>query len=293
MASTCFRVRVFLRGLVFISTCICAAGFAGAETSPARRNEKNGVCDAIVLAAKEFRLPEPFFLRLIWRESRFDPKAVSSAGAMGIAQFMPATAQWRGLDDPFDWPAAIRHSGRWLRELRLKFGNLGLAAAAYNAGPGRVQDWLAGARELPQETRDYVRMVTGRNAEDWIGLREPGDGLELSPNTSECPPRGVAASAVAAHPGRLPGARAPSRAWALQLVGDRSKATAIQQYASMRHQFASILGSRSPEVVPRRIGGRFPTYWYQVRVSEASRQSATLLCDRLKSAGGQCLVIRN
>jgi hypothetical protein len=268
-------------------------------------------CDEIFVAAKTFRLPERFLLRLIWQESRFNPQAVSPAGAMGIAQFMPGTAQWRGLEDPFDWSQSIQHSGRWLGELRQQFGNLGLAAAAYNAGPGRVQDWLAGTRELPLETRAYVRIITGREAEGWVGMHD-SDGAEPVPGETECPPRGAAMALRAqpapdaGAPGET-GARPPSslvpkppvvpnppvRPWALQLIGDRSKSAAMQQYSSLRQQFPAILGPHAPEVFPRRIGGRLPTYWYQIRVSEVSRNSATTLCSRLKSAGGQCLVIRN
>jgi soluble lytic murein transglycosylase-like protein len=81
---------------------------------------------------------------------------VSRAGAQGVAQFMPATARWRGLADPFDPVEAIAKSAKLLRDLRRDFGNLGLAAAAYNAGPARVRDWLAGRRGLPRETRPCV-----------------------------------------------------------------------------------------------------------------------------------------
>ena len=62
---------------------------------------------------------------------------------------------------------AIMKSAEHLRDLRKQFGSLGLAAAAYNAGPKRVQDWLAHARGLPQETEAYVRIVTGRSALEW------------------------------------------------------------------------------------------------------------------------------
>jgi soluble lytic murein transglycosylase-like protein len=55
-----------------------------------------------------------FFARLIWRESRFDPSAVSRAGAQGVAQFMPATANWRGLSNPFDPLEAIAESAKLL-----------------------------------------------------------------------------------------------------------------------------------------------------------------------------------
>ena len=116
----------------------------------------DSICNALAAAAAENDLPIDFFTRLIWQESRFDPTAVSRAGAQGVAQFMPATASWRGLADPFDPVEAIAKSAKLLRDLRREFGNLGLAAAAYNAGPGRVRDWLAGRRGLPRETRAYV-----------------------------------------------------------------------------------------------------------------------------------------
>jgi soluble lytic murein transglycosylase-like protein len=58
-----------------------------------------------------------------------------------VAQFMPATANWRGLSNPFDPLEAKAESAKLLRDLRREFGNLGLAAAAYNAGSGRVRDW--------------------------------------------------------------------------------------------------------------------------------------------------------
>src|SRR5215472_14294839 len=90
------------------------------------------ICDALAAAATENDLPVDFFARLIWQESRFDPTAVSRAGAQGVAQFMPATANARGLADPFDPFEAIAHSAKLLRDLRREFGNLGLAAAAYN-----------------------------------------------------------------------------------------------------------------------------------------------------------------
>ncbi len=63
-------------------------------------------------------------------------------------------------------------SAKFLRKLRDDFGNLGLAAAAYNAGPGRIQKWLARESGLLRETRDYVRIITGTNAEDWTERAE-------------------------------------------------------------------------------------------------------------------------
>jgi soluble lytic murein transglycosylase-like protein len=86
---------------------------------------------------------------------------------------MPATASWHDLADPFDPIEALRHSAAYLRELVNQFGNLGLAAAAYNAGPGRVSAWLATHHALPAETRNYVALVTGWTADEWASPSPP------------------------------------------------------------------------------------------------------------------------
>ena len=138
-----------------------------AEPSPTER-----FCHALREAAESSGIPVPFFARLIWQESRFKSNEVSHAGAQGVAQFMPGTAAEVGLDDPFDPMKALPASAKFLRKLRDDFGNLGLAAAAYNAGPGRIQKWLARQSALPRETRDYVRIITGTKAEDWTERSE-------------------------------------------------------------------------------------------------------------------------
>ncbi len=128
---------------------------------------RDEICQLIESAASGEALPFEFFARLIWQESRFNPQAVSPAGARGIAQFMPKTANGRGLADPFEPVSALQESAEFLRELVQKFGNVGLAAAAYNAGPKRVNDWLAKRTALPRETQHYVQIITGRSAEKW------------------------------------------------------------------------------------------------------------------------------
>jgi soluble lytic murein transglycosylase-like protein len=91
--------------------------------------------------------------------------ARSGQRAQGIAQFMPMTAAECLLHDPFDPVEALSKSAEFLRDPWTQFGNLGLAAAAYNAGPQRVRDWLAGKRTMPSETQSYVR--TGRSVQEW------------------------------------------------------------------------------------------------------------------------------
>ncbi len=143
----------------------------GARAEPAGETIDQALCRMIEGAAATHRMPVDFFTRLIWQESSFRPGAQSGKGAQGVAQFMPGTAAERGLADPFDPEQAIPKSAELLDELRGRFGNLGLAAAAYNGGPARVEAWLAGRGGLPAETRDYVSGITGRTADDWASAR--------------------------------------------------------------------------------------------------------------------------
>jgi hypothetical protein len=137
------------------------------EASAGQPLSVDDLCNALFTSAQDNGLPVQFFANLIWQESRLQNDTVSSAGALGIAQFMPEVAVENGLENPFDPLQAIPASARLLRELREQLGNLGLAAAAYNAGPHRVGDWLASGKALPRETLNYVLRVTGRSAEQW------------------------------------------------------------------------------------------------------------------------------
>src|SRR5260221_4747660 len=155
---------------------------------------REAMCLMIESAARANDLPLEFFARVIWQESRFQSDAVgpltrSGEHAQGIAQFMPGTASERRLLDPFDPVQALPKSAEFLHELREQFGNLGLAAAAYNAGPRRVQEWLAGSGYMPQETRNYVIAITGASVDDWASAAKNGNKngktLDRAP-TSSC-----------------------------------------------------------------------------------------------------------
>jgi hypothetical protein len=245
-------------------------------------------CGTLENAAATQGLPIDFFTRLIRQESNFDPKAVSRAGAQGIAQFMPGTARWRGLSDPFEPAESLKESARWLRELREQFGNLGLAAAAYNAGPQRVRNWLAGRGELPNETRAYVRIVTGRHAEEWMGGSKE---MLLDRPTGPCAQVAKRAPpTVEVHTVDVNVNLAP---WGLQLIGDSSESRALSAYADLQKRYHSVLSDRAPTVLKRAMGGRGPSTWYFVRVAEPTRERAMQLCTKLKSVGGSCIVSRN
>jgi hypothetical protein len=143
------------------------------------------VCEALVDAAVAHSLPIGFFARLIWQESRFDQWARSPVGAMGVAQFMPPTAAEYGLRNPFDPIKSVAASARFLRELREQFGNLGLAAAAYNAGGGRIRKWLNGQSAMPEETRNYVNAITGHPPKRWT-VRKPLEVSVALPQRAPC-----------------------------------------------------------------------------------------------------------
>ena len=96
---------------------------------------------------------------------------------------MPGTAAQRNLLDPFDPVQALPKSAEFLHDLRAHFGNLGLAAAAYNAGPWRVQEWINGIASLPRETRAYVQAITGAAVEQWAS-GQANDDLKLKPSSS-------------------------------------------------------------------------------------------------------------
>jgi Transglycosylase SLT domain/SPOR domain len=241
------------------------------------------ICDALAAAAAENDLPVDFFARLIWQESRFDPTAVSRAGAQGVAQFMPATANARGLADPFDPIEAIAHSAKLLRDLRRDLGNLGLAAAAYNAGPRRVRDWLAGRRGLPRETDAYVRIVTGQSPEQWA---RAGPAEIHVAHPVPCPQiAGLAARSPAP-------VMKPLDPWGVQLVGSSSDATALAAYRQLQEKYARILAEREPRVLHHGLA-RGSMGWARVHVGTDSRASAEKLCAELRAAGASCTVQRN
>jgi len=115
---------------------------------------------AIAEAERRYGLPTNLLRALIWAESRFNPMAVSPAGAAGLAQLMPATARELGVRNRHDPLASIDGGARYLRDMLDRFDAVHLALAAYNAGPGAVSR----SRGIPKngETPQYVRTVLGR-----------------------------------------------------------------------------------------------------------------------------------
>ena len=268
------------------------AGAARAEGATVETLEQ-AICRLIETGARRHHLPIHFFTRLIWAESRFRIRAVSPAGAQGVAQFMPGTARERGLADPFDPEQAIAASAALLADLRGQFGNLGLAAAAYNAGPTRVQTFLDGRGGLPMETQSYVFQITARTAEDWAEERRRG--ASPAGEVQDQPPHPcLMVTALLRRPGEiLAGVEGTFAPWGVQLAGNFSRAVALASYQRARGRLAGILGDVQPMVLGSRLRHRGRAVFYRVRVPAPTRAAANTLCDRIRAAGGACIVLRN
>ncbi|HSO17890.1 MAG TPA: lytic transglycosylase domain-containing protein [Desulfosarcina sp.] len=136
-----------------------AAAAMARNDPPGRPEDQKAVVHrGIRQAARKYGLPEKLIESVIRAESDFQADAVSPAGARGLMQLMPATARELGVTDPFDVQQNIDGGAKYLRRMLDRFdGDLKLALAAYNAGPGTVARYDG---DVPyRETRDYVRRV--------------------------------------------------------------------------------------------------------------------------------------
>ncbi len=275
--------RVALAALILWLSCRTAIGDAGPETD----NAISTLCGILETSAKTERLPVSFFTKLIWRESAFQPNAVSPAGAQGVAQFMPGTASARGLADPFDPASAIPASAKYLAELVRKFGNLGLAAAAYNAGETAVDNWLDDKSQLPFETQDYVAAITGHAAEEW---RTPTPPELAAPEGPSCESLIAALRTTPAASPIVSGWFAP---WGVQIAASFNRGAALRAYERVRHDFYSIVGGKNPFVLGSVVRSRGTRPFYRVRVPAQNRPEAEKICSALEAAGGACVVLRS
>jgi hypothetical protein len=248
------------------------------------------ICRAVEHDAAENGLPVEFFARVIWQESRFNALAVSSKGAEGIAQFMPRTADWHGLADPFNAIEALKHSASYLRELRERFGNLGLAAAGYNAGPGRVSAWLAGTRALPRETRNYVAVITGWTADEWASPSPPAAAETTIPQGVPCT---RLANLILAPPEKAKKIASYVPRWGVEIAAHLSEAKAWEIYRDVQKRYARLIGDREPIVLHKQIPGMGFAKRYIITIADDDRAPLEKLCAKLTAAGGACVVLRN
>jgi hypothetical protein len=257
------------------------------------------LCLIVESAARANALPLDFFARVIWQESRFQSQAVgplTRAGrAQGIAQFMPDTAKERGLFDPLNPVQALPKAAEFLNELRSRFGNLGLAIAAYNAGPHRVQEWLAGTASIPQETQNYVFAITGRTLENWVGSGGADQKVDHEPKTT-CR---ELVTLLGREPNRFVSnlqqsvARSFIKPWGVQISSGFNRDQALAMYASAIRSFSATAGRQEDsDFEPILFRTQGTSSFYQVRIGANSRLEANNLCKKIRLANGACLVKR-
>lgn len=154
----CCRVAIlFLSGPLLFTPALAVL----AQDVPVRPASDQRFAAHIAEASRRFRIPEHWIRAILDAESAQNIGAVSSAGARGLMQIMPDTwdelrADHRLGDDPFDPGDNIFAGTAYLRQMLDRYGSIGAMLAAYNAGPGRYDEYLATGRPLPAETRAYV-----------------------------------------------------------------------------------------------------------------------------------------
>ena len=249
------------------------------------------LCRTIERFSMENDLPPEFFARLIWRESRFRADAVSYKGAEGIAQFMPGTAKLRGLSNSFDVLEALDASSRYLSELRTQFGNLGFAAAAYNAGEEGLRRFLDKGR-LPLETRDYVFAITGNPVETWQDAppKIAADALDPAlPFLDGC--IRLAVSRRLGEPILIQSADwAP---WGVQLAANFDPGITRRLLRQAVAKLPEPLSSERALIVRQRRVKPGMRPKYQARIGRDTRQEANALCDSIRRVGVACAVVKN
>lgn len=249
------------------------------------------ICRAIETFAKINDIPTDYFARLIWRESLFRADAVSPKGAQGIAQFIPSTARLRGLSNSFDALEALARSAEYLSALRDRYGNLGLASAAYNAGEAGLEAFLDTGR-LPFETRSYVSAITAHSVETWNVAPPPQPDFRLDGDRPF-----MEACIALAGSRRLKemvfedeGTWAP---WGVQLASHFDKATARRLFLTAVAQLPAPLNTERPLIQRKRDPSFGIRPRYTARIARQTRAQADTICTTIRSHGGACTVFKN
>jgi len=263
---------------------LCLLAVRPAVAQAASGTVEQIICPLVESAARANHIAIGLLTRLIWTESRFQAHAVSPKGAQGIAQFMPGTAAERGLADPFDPEQAIPKAALLLADFNQQFGNIGLAAAAYNAGPNRVAAWLAGSSTLPGETAAYVIAVTGLPVLDWARGRQQAKAADDGQSCAQ-----VTAALKTEGGDTVEGPIAP---WGVQLAGNFSKAIALASFARAEQRYRRIIGDVRPMILGTVLRSRGTRRFYRILLPEASRAEADRTCQAILKIGGACVPVR-
>ncbi|WP_299146498.1 lytic transglycosylase domain-containing protein [uncultured Tateyamaria sp.] len=269
---------------------LCSTGALGPVACIRPAHAAFDICQHIQDTSRRHLLDPGFFARLLWQESRFDANALSPAGAQGIAQFMPGTAKLRGLQDSYNPAEAMERSAHYLADLQRRFGNPGMAAVAYNGGERRASGFLEGGG-LARETINYVRIITGLNAEDWRDAPPKAHDFRLDGATPFMP--ACLAMAKARRVTSLGPPPPRYKPWGVQLGFGKTAKAARANVARQTRECRGLVAKETVDYinVPSRIRGRAP--YIMGRIGRQTRDGAGQLCRTLARAGCICRIYRN
>ncbi|MEM7441083.1 MAG: lytic transglycosylase domain-containing protein [Pseudomonadota bacterium] len=269
----------------------CTSGSSGAQSCIRTAHVAFDTCQMIGTLARQTGIDVDFFARLIWQESRFDFNALSPAGAQGIAQFMPGTAKLRQLPDSYNPALALEASAIYLAELTRRYGNPGLAAVAYNGGEARANGFTSKTGGLATETINYVRIITGLEAEDWRDAPPKDYDLSLVPGRAFLPACLTLAATRRITPFKEPKSNAAP--WGVQLASGDSRATALKRYKLRARSCRSAIGGRKPQIIRKKpqVTGR--KAYYVARLGQQTRAAANRLCAKIRHQTCACAVYKN
>ena len=262
------------------------------ETLCIRKESYNrDLCKAIDYFAQANKLPPDYLARLIWRESMFRPDAISPKGAQGIAQFMPGTARLRGVRDSYDLLEALGKAAVYLNELRSRFGNLGFAAAAYNAGENGLAIFL-NSGSLPYETRSYVAAITSYTVEQW----KDDPPVIAAPELDKGKPFLESCMALAGTRRLKQVAFQQDRPWApwgVQLAEHFQPDAARRLFSQNVGKLTAPLNNEKPLIVRQRNRDFGFRVRYAARIGRQTRAEADAVCAQIRQQGAFCLVFKN
>lgn len=200
---------------------------------------------------------------------------------------MPGTAEVRGLEDAFNPAEALRASAEYLSELSGIFGNLGMAAVAYNGGEHRAERFIAGEGVLPLETHAYVYGITVYSATTWRDA--PPTELDLSFESDGTFQEGCIARAENREFREF---QEPLLPWSVIVTSNISREGVERHVARLRNRHGSVLRGETVGYSYGRTPGMRRAL-HLAQIGKTSRSEADAFCERLRAAGGACIVLRN
>jgi len=269
----------------------CSKNIYGPEVCIEAATFDRDLCHALETFADRYALDPYFFTRLIWQESRFKPNARSHADAMGIAQFIATTAKARGLEDPFNPAEALDASARYLAELELKFGSLGLAAAAYNAGETAAANFQKQTAGLPNETWKYIQIITGLDARVWRDNAPQDHDFTLKKDQDFQDSCQDLAKTRKLSPTQI--FKPQFKKWGVQLAAGKTREAAAVSYKHRARLCKRAIKDRTPDYIYSSPQVKLRRPSYVARISFDSRRKATTFCTRLKQYNCACAVYKN